>query len=51
MEDERLPKHVPYGKLVQGQRLRDDQNKRYKVFLKVTLNKCHINPKDLEVAF
>ena len=49
MEDERLPKQVLYGELVQGQRLQGGQKKRYKDFLKVTLKKCHINPKDLEL--
>ena len=49
MEDERLPKQVLYGELVQGQRLQGGQKKRYKDFLKVTLKKCHINPQDLEL--
>ena len=49
MDDERLPKQVLYGELVQGRRLQGGQKKRYKDFLKVTLKKCHINPNELEV--
>lgn len=49
MEDERLPKQVLYGELVQGQRLQGGQKKRYKDYLKVALKKCHINPGDLEL--
>ena len=49
MEDERLPKQVLYGELVQGQRLQGGQKKRYKDFIKVALKKCDINPGDLEL--
>ena len=48
MGDEGLPKQVLYGELVQGQRLKGGQKKRYRNFLKVTLKKWHINPKELE---
>ena len=49
MSDERLPKQISYGELNVGRRRAGGQRKRYKDDLKRTLQKCDIQPDQLEL--
>ena len=44
MGDDRIPKKLLYGELVQGKRSHGGQKKRYKDSLKATLKACNIDP-------
>ena len=44
MDDDRIPKKLLYGELVEGKRSHGGQKKRYKDTLKATLKDCKIDP-------
>ena len=48
MEDQRMPRHLLYGELSQGNRKRGRPKKRYKDAVKANLKACGIQPKSLE---
>ena len=48
MEDDRLPKQLLYGELIEGRRSAGGQKKRHKDHIKTILKKCDINPSTLE---
>ena len=48
MEDDRLPKQLLYGELIEGRRSAGGPKKRHKDHIKTILKKCDINPSSLE---
>ena len=48
MDNDRLPKQLFYGELVEGQRAVGGQLKKYEDTVRDTLGKCHITPANLE---
>ena len=50
LPDNRLPRHLLYGELSQGQRSFGRPKKRFSDYIKITLQKCNIQLSDLEAS-